>query len=499
MKDQIIGAYLNDFKEQFGLTDVEDAPAFEQFINYCVVSKYHPDRLDVGDLSVGGSGDLGLDGVAIIVNDHLVSDKTSLAYLTKQLRRLEVQFIFVQSKTSNHFVGSEIGNFISGVRQFFDRLLPSSANDDVRKLHSVKEYVYKSSVHMEHSPELHLHYATLGSWNEDMLLRSRIDQGVQDLRKTDLFSSVDFTILDSDSIRKAYRELNNKVVREIVFDKHTILPSISGVQEAYIGILPCLEYLKLLSDNSGGLNRRLFYDNVRDFQGHNPVNTEVRETVQNTEHSDRFALLNNGVTVVARDIKKVGAKFRLEDYQIVNGCQTSHVLYLNREFLNEHIHLPIKLIVTDDNEVTNQIIQGTNSQTEVKPEAFESLSPFQKQLEEFYLALGRDRASPLHYERRSKQYEHQPGVNRQRVITLASQIKCFVAMFLNEPHSTHRYYGELLTSYRERLFNEFSSISPLLYGSGNAGCGRAVFFSRGTSKISQADEVSIADGVPTPK
>ena len=64
--------------------------------------------------------------------------------------------------------------------------------------------------------------------------------------------------------------------------------------------------------------------------------------------------------------------------------------------------------------VTNQIIQGTNRQTEVKLEAFESLTPFQKKLEEFYLAMARDRPEPLYYERRSKQYEHL-DVSRSRI------------------------------------------------------------------------------------
>src|SRR5262249_4070412 len=132
-------------------------------------------------------------------------------------------------------------------------------------------------------------------------------------------------------------------------------------------------------------------------------------------------LLNNGVTVVARDVNKVGTRFRLRDYQIVNGCQTSHILHFNQDRLADSIFVPLKLIVTVDPDVTNQIIQATNRQTEVKLEAFESLAPFQKRLEESYLALSRTREEPLYYERRSKQYEHLE-VRRDRIISLATQI-----------------------------------------------------------------------------
>ena len=80
-------------------------------------------------------------------------------------------------------------------------------------------------------------------------------------------------------------------------------------------------------------------------------------------------------------------------------------------------------------------------------------------LEEYYVAVGRIRNAQS-YERRSKQYDHM-DVRRDRIIALAAQVKCFVGMFLNEPHSTHRYYGELLNSYRGRLFGE--SHAPVTY------------------------------------
>lgn len=466
MKDQIIGAYLKDFTDQFGLATLAESEAFEQFVNYCVVSKHHPDAFEPEDVSAGGSGDLGLDGIAIIVNDHLVFSNNDVEHLKKVLRRLDVRFIFTQSKTSSHFDGADIGTFFNGVRQFFGRSEPVGANADILALFRLKDYIFKCSIDMDHSPVCSLYYATTGSWNEDVNLRARANQGVQDLRDTGLFSAVEFFPIDAEALKRSYRELHHKIVREFAFEKHTILPQITGVQEAYIGIVPCLEYLRLICDDDGSLNRRLFYDNVRDFQGHNPVNREIEATVQESSKNDRFALLNNGVTIVAHDANKIGATFRLKDYQIVNGCQTTHILYRNRSHLTPNVYLPLKLIVTSDSEVTNQIIQGTNRQTEVLLEAFESLAPFQKNLEEFYSALGRDRVEPLYYERRSKQYEHL-GVRRERIITLATQVKCFVSMFLNEPHSTHRYYGEILHAYRSRVFSESHSAMPY-YVSGTA-------------------------------
>lgn len=458
MKDRILSAYLEDFANGFGLGRLDEPTAFEHFASYYVVSKYNPEDFEPSNVAVGGPGDLGLDGIGILVNDHLVQDISDVDYFRKILHRLDVQFIFIQAKSSTKFEASEIGSFISGVRQFFDSS-HFSANENIEALYELKEFIFDHSVDMITSPICRLYYVSTGTWTEDSHLLTRIEQGKSDLMATKLFSSVEFTPVDADSLKQMYRELNQKVTREIRFERHTILPTISGIEEAYIGILPCLEYLNLICNDDGNLNRRLFYDNVRDFRGNNAVNQEIRATVRDVDRNDRFALLNNGVTIVARDKNNVGATFRLSDYQIVNGCQTSHVLHLNREHLTENVFLPIKLIVTTDPEVINQIIQGTNRQTAVLEEAFESLTSFQKELEEFYKAVGRTRQVQIYYERRSKQYEHM-GVKREQIITVPKQVDCFIAMFLNEPHITHRYYGELLNSYRPRIFNDTHEYMP---------------------------------------
>jgi hypothetical protein len=280
LKDRIISAYLKDFVDQFGLAALGEAEAFEHFVNYCTVSKHHQDSFDPDDVAVGGTGDLGLDGLGVLVNEHLVESPESVDHLKRTLRRLDVQFLMVQAKTSPRFDAADIGTFLSGARKFFDNAPPAAANQRVRALHDLKEYIFDASIDMDQSPACRLYYVTTGTWTGDEAIQSRIDQGVQDLEQTGLFSLVEFVPIDGNGLKRLFRELNHKIEREIVFDKHTILPQIASVDEAYIGILPCVEYIKLICDDSGALNRRLFYDNVRDFQGHNSVNREMAATIQ---------------------------------------------------------------------------------------------------------------------------------------------------------------------------------------------------------------------------
>src|SRR5690606_15207589 len=126
------------------------------------------------------------------------------------------------------------------------------------------------------------------------------------------------------------------------------------------------ELVKITSDDDGELIKTIFYDNVRDFQGYNKVNTGIRNTIVEKKENDKFVILNNGITIVAKSLNKVGSAFKLSEFQIVNGCQTSHVLHHLKDSITPNVYIPLKLIVTDHDDTINDIIRATNSQTEVK-------------------------------------------------------------------------------------------------------------------------------------
>ncbi len=477
MKEKILASYIDDFASQFGFDEVDSGSCFAHFVNYCMVSRLTSDTYDIAEINVDGQGDTGIDGLAILVDGHIVNSNEDVDFFRDKLGRLDVQFVFIQSKTSPHFITADVGTFLFGVRSFFDENAKMPASEEIKNLCHLKDYVYQLTIHMEKPPECLLYYVTTGQWCDDPNVVARIDAERKQLSDTSMFSDVVFSPIDANKLKSVYRELRHKIVREVPFEKHTILPNIDGVKEAYLGILPCQDYLQLITDDEGEIQRGLFYDNVRDYQGDNSVNREIGRTLADKAANAQFVLLNNGVTIVAKSINKVGATFKITDYQIVNGCQTSHVLHRFREHLDSSVHLPVKLIVTSNPEITNRIIQGTNRQTEVLPEAFESLSPFHRTLEEFYSSFGKSTDKRLYYERRSKQYASLP-VKPREIVTLALQSQAFLAMFLDEPHSTHRYYGEILRSNRGRLFSE--SHRPFPYYAAAYGLVRLQdFFNRG--------------------
>lgn len=460
MENKIIKGYIKDFKEDFGIEENKEDILFEKFANYCIVSRIHPEAFSsdfekIEEMNVGGGEDTGIDGLGIFVNDHLVSSIDEIKAIMETHKRFDTQFVFIQTKTSPKFEASEVGTFIFGVKNFFSEESSIKFNDNIDLYRKIKDYIYEEkTIDMISKPICSIYYVTTGKWVDDINVLGRANAEKKHLEDLGIFEKVEFVPVDADKLGGIYLEIKNKIKREITFEKRVALPSINGVREAYIGVLPISEYLKLIVSSDDKIQKNLFYDNVRDFLGNNTVNKEIGNTLSNEEEQDKFAILNNGVTIVAKSVMTSGDKVVISDFQIVNGCQTSHVIYNNKEKLvNTKASIPIKLIVTDEYEVANQITKATNRQTEVKIEAFASLEPFHKKLEEYYNSCVKE--YNIYYARRSNQYDNSsPPIAKEKIITLSAQINAYLSMFLNEPHSTHRYYGELLKAYDRKIFDK---------------------------------------------
>lgn len=275
MRDKILKGYIKDFKHDYGFQDLKKSELFETFANFCAFSQHHPDTLELDTVSLGGGGDWGIDGLGILVNDHIINSIEEIEYFKGKLNRFDVKFVFVQSKRSSKFDLGGISKFMDGVRRFFESDNTDTANESISHSRRLTDYIYDSSIDMDAPPTCHLYYITAGEWKSPDLLQDRFDTGHQDLQSTNLFSEIEITPVDAEKLKTYYRSIKHKVVRELHFDKHTIFPQIGGVSEAYIGLVSAQDYVNLISDDDGNLHRRLFNSNVMDFQGHNSVNKEI--------------------------------------------------------------------------------------------------------------------------------------------------------------------------------------------------------------------------------
>jgi hypothetical protein len=455
--DRVTRNLLEDFVTAEGFERLTESEAFERFVNYCVISKSFSGNFNVDDVSCGSGDDTGLDGIAVIVNGTLVTSVEEIDDLAETNGYIEAVFVFTQAKTSSSFDRSDIGTFVAGVKDFFAENHRLRRNEFVSTAATLQQAIYDRSAAFRGNPSIQLYYVTTGTWRDDTNLLGRINEARDDLERLALFSRIVFTPVDAQTIQAFYRSTKNRVASEFRFDTKTVLPEMEGITEAYLGVLSAPEFFKLIVDEGGVIQKFLFYDNVRDFQGDNEVNREIRETLA-SRRKNQFAVLNNGVTVVAKSLRVTGNRFHIEDYQIVNGCQTSHVLFEHRDATDENVFIPVKVIATADDELTSAIITATNRQTQVKSEDLQALSSFQKRLEGFFQSFeGRQK---LFYERRSKQFNGVEGIEKVRIIAPQQQIRAFASMFLDEPHRASRYYATLLRLVGDRIFPDEHRLEP---------------------------------------
>src|SRR5690606_788268 len=104
----------------------------------------------------------------------------------------------------------------------------------------------------------------------------------------------------------------------------------------------------------------------------------------NSKYKDAFLILNNGITIVTEEMKTTRNTFSISNYQIINGCQTSNVLYENLSEIDDSVMVPVKLISSKNPDITSKLIRSTNRQTEVKEQDLIAFSNFQKKLEDYY-------------------------------------------------------------------------------------------------------------------
>jgi hypothetical protein len=468
MQNLIVKNFLNQFKNNFELDEDREDILFEQFINYCVLNNHVIDsernfqEMDTGTAKA-------IDGIAILVNNKIVINEEDIKDLITSNSVLSVDFIFVQSKSSPNFSDSEINYFFKNVMKFISE--KECSIRELEKFWELKNMIYDNShLFRKGNPNCIMYYATSSPTTEiSSDIQKTIYEGIKSLSDTGLLSeNIEFNPLGVKEIQRLYRKINADLEATFRFPKNVTF-SYDGekITSAYFGLVDISEFMKLLYDEETGGVKNVFEDNIRDYLGieNNEVNRNMQDRLLH-EEAQLFGILNNGVTVVADEIKPVGEKFHLINYQIVNGCQTSNVIFDNYKNLKEkNISLPIRIIATKDEETKNEIVRATNSQTGLKPEQLDSLSNFHKMLEEFYKSKNDliEKCNccdvKLYYERRSNQYRNST-IPQTKIINIPKQIKAVTSMFLDNPHGVSGHYGTVAKKVKGEIFKQSDYPEP---------------------------------------
>ncbi len=455
---------LSDYSKKRKIKDTNKPILFslyavDNIILPCVRNSY-----DIHDIFVDGQNDTGIDGAAITLNDQLITTIEQARQIILSEQECRLKFIFIQATMEREFKQQKMTAFAYGVWSFFknDDLGPKNAR--LLKVASLKDEVLQMIEEEGYArPEVELYYVSNGQWKNDQVLEGAIRGAKKLVNEHSKFRKVEFTPLDFRNVLDMRRTLIRRNKGEIHTYGLSEMPSMPGVRKAFLGTIMAEDLISIIQHPVlKRIDRNIFLENVRGFQGKdNFVNAGINETL-NGEDSTIFPILNNGITIVCRDHEDIGPKLTMFDYQIVNGCQTSNILFANRDAIKgQDILIPAKIVVTRNEHIIGRIIQASNSQTTVTDEHILSLQPFNRRLAEYYRAstIGGNRER-LYYDVRQGEFSSNQQLEATRIITIKEQIQNFASMFLGRPHDAINHLKSLRDCIPEEIFNSEHSLDP---------------------------------------
>jgi hypothetical protein len=336
-------------------------------------------------------------------------------------------------------------------------------NKKIKNWLSIKEYLTGNEIMLlwNTNPVIRLYYVVMGTWNNSPHIEAISNKFKDDITTLNMYGEVFINYIDTERFKKICDDNDNQFSSVINVIDTFSLTAVKNVDNSSIILCTASELMKLLITDDGILRKGLFNDNVRDYQGETTINQDIYNTIKTDPES--FVLMNNGVTIICSEIIPGNRKVTIRNPRIVNGCQTCSVLYnayRSGADIND-IVLSGKIISTNDSEITNKIIRGTNRQNIVYDEAFECTRDFHKLLEELFSALSENQnANKIYYERRSKQYNNNTSIKSYQKVSFRILIQSFISIFLNEPHMGHKHESRLLQLYKGKIFIDTQSKLP---------------------------------------
>lgn len=454
---RIIKSHLENFSNSFGISDLEEAEQFEYFVNYSILTPKISTTFELSDVTTSDSDD-GIDGVAVIVDEDLViSDDDAKTIFKSDRKNHDVELVFIQAKRSESFDLGDFLKFKESIIKFVDSE-EYEPNDEVQANANAAYAVCLKNVPKIRGgkPSISVRYATTGVYQDPEALEKARKAFEKELKSIGYFSSIDIKFIGRDELTSLWVSTYSSIQAELPIFSNAPLPKIVGIEEAYLVVASAKDIVaNLLTNEDGNLRAQVFEENVRSFLGaENPVNQAIAETLNDPEASTRFPVMNNGITIVSPDVRVQGNILHLENYQIVNGCQTSNVLFENRKNLNDKIMVNLKIIETSNEDVFAELVRATNSQSKIEDNQFFSLRPIIKRVEQYFDSFD-GQEGRLYFERRDRQFIGR-DVPQVRIFSVHTTAKCVAAMFLHRPELAHRYPKQMYQLVGEKMFADAS-------------------------------------------
>ncbi|MGW4125997.1 AIPR family protein [Nocardia sp. NPDC004711] len=404
---------VTKFARDFGFEGTE-ADLFERYVAASYLFQYLRDDVEAIERSIiGGGSDEGIDVGAVIVNGRVVFEPAEIDEAISEQTTNSAKVIFIQTKTSESYDSKLIAKFLHGVESVTKYAMkPGSISLPPRlvDLASLIDRIAENGDKFQDSRiPCEIYYVTTSSHaGTSAQAELQITEALNRIRDIGAYSEgLKLRTHGHEELATKQKERFGPQNIQFNFEKRQTIPATERVSEAYIGLISATELMKLLKDESGDIRPGIFDDNVRlDLGPQNPVNSRIMGTLQSAER-EHFPFLNNGLTLIATELRGLGDRFFISGYQIVNGGQTSHQLIRwseSDEVRNEparlaELWIPVKIVSSNDSGVRTSVAIATNLQTAIGLTDIQASSQIAKDVEEYFAQSGLE---GLRYERQNR-------------------------------------------------------------------------------------------------
>jgi hypothetical protein len=424
----------------------------DDFFNYFTASTALQDLdLDIDEIRDGivdGSHDCGVDGIWVLVDDRYVSADVDRH---KTLRAGKIELVILQAKTSSGFqeTAFEKLHYHLPILLDMDREVSELTDStNAKLLDRTGRFLHILEALASSFPDVFVRvvYASRSAEQPHPNVRAKGNRLERDLVKIASGTKCRVEYLGAAELRELSAR-GATVVSELVFMD---TPMSTSLGEGYVCLARLDEYYNFITSPNGALRLELFESNVRDYAGRTAVNSAIEETL-GSNYKDDFWWFNNGVTIVAEEVRIAGKKIVMKDPQIVNGLQTSHEIYNYFQGVGQHHNRSILvriMVPPTSGRARDGIIRATNSQTQLPPGALRATEQIQKDIEE---SLQRD---GYYYERRANYYKNL-GFPLEQVVSMSRLAREFTSFVVGEPHVALKFSENLLLddSHYYRVFS----------------------------------------------
>ncbi|MFH0874794.1 MAG: AIPR family protein [archaeon] len=441
-----IKTFIKDYSELDTKTESEQ---IQIFCLFHILKEY---ELDIEDIFLGivdGGDDFGIDAMYSMIDGHVINTVEDIDQFLCNQSQIIIKII--QTKKENGFSEEALLKLKDGLEDIFeiDKVLVGNKefNDRANIIRELWKKWHASG--NKNKFDVGIQYVSLGK-KEDINhkvidKKNKIIEFLTyiGLKNSDLSFIDQKDIFDLSSVHKYHKIINT--IKSVPYDfEHN--KEIRG----YITIVDGREFYNFITDDNDKIDDKIFEANVRDYQGDKKeVINNIKETL-NSSKKCNFWCMNNGITILSSKIEPKRDTFRLENYQIINGCQTSYsiweVLKDNKELKN--FEIIVKFVETDDDDTALEIIQATNSQIPIDPTSIKSQERVHKTIEEF-LKSGKD---AVYYERRKNFYKRR-NYPLNKIIDPKKLFQVVRSIYFKKPSSSRRNPTEFFEKEHDTIFN----------------------------------------------